>query len=296
MLDWLSSIGDFFNYVTNPIDTLMAFLMQLAVEALNWCLGQLINVMKLTDTFAEVKFTQELFLLINYSCGILATAVASYYLFSNVLDIATGGEGEPITKILGKFLSYGYRILAMPFFLFVALELNSGFIKVIQAFGLDSQSIADNLKLSNDDSTAFLKRISSLFSIGENSVLITAFFAVIMAVVFVVLLFQLITRTGDVFFLYMYIPPIAITVFSRDLDMYSTWWRQLISVIGGQSLQLIGIYAGIQFLLEGHGIIGMGILISTIRTPAVMKEFAYNTGGGGIVRQAVSTGSLMLIR
>lgn len=295
-MDWLSAIGDFFNAVTNPIDALMGFIVQLGVEMLSWTLGQLVSVMKLTDTFTKVKFTMDLFSLVNSICLMLTGAVATYYVFTVVLDIATGGEGESPMKVIGKFLHYGLRLVSMPFFLFTALKLNSAFVSAMQTFGLSSDKIVKNLQLSNSDSSAFLKRLGTLFDLPDKAILIGALFALGMAIIVVVLLFQLITRTGEVFFLYVLIPPVCITVFTKDLDMYSSWWRQVISVIGGQAVQLIGLYAGIQFLLEGYGIVGIGVLIATAKTPAVIKEFAYNSGGGGIVRQAISTGSLMIVR
>lgn len=296
-MEWLELIGAFFNVATSPIDMLMSWLVTLAIEGLSWVLGSMVSVMKLSDTFATVQVTKDFFEIVQYACFLLVGAVAVYYLFSVLLDFATGGSGETPQKVIGKFLMYGYRILSMPFFLFTYIYLNSKFVDVITSYGLQSDGLIKNLAADPKDSTAFIKRIAKLMNINQTNILLPALIGLGLAILYFALLFQLIRRTGDIFFLYILIPPVAVTVFTKDLDMYSSWIRQLISVVGGQSVQVIGIYAGAQMIVEGHGIMGIGILLATISTPAVIKEFAYNSGkGGGGLSQIASSGMMLLAK
>lgn len=295
-MEWLNRIGTMFNIVTSPIDTLMAFLVRIAVEGLSWLLGQIMDIMKLTDTFFNVQVTKDIFFLVNYFTVMLATAVGTYFVFSQLLNAATGGDPKSPQQVWGAFLTYGFRVLSMPFFLFTALKLNSVFIDAIVKLGLSSKKIEANLHLDNDDSTAFLKRIGTLYNVGDKSILLTGLLSVMLLIILVVLFFQMVKRTGEIFFSYVLIPPVALSCLTNDLDMYSSWWRQCISVIGGQSVQVIGIYAGFQFLLEGHGIMATGILLATISTPVVIKEFAYNSGIGNFFKQVGSTAMMGAIR
>lgn len=296
-MDWLSNIGTIFGALTNPVDLLMSWIVTLAMEAINWALGSVVKIMKLSDTFYEVKLTRDFFSIVEYACYLIVGAVAVYYVFSVLLDMATGGSGESPQKVIGKFLNYGFRILSMPFFLFTFIHLNSKFIDVISEYGINPKGFIKDMSTDASDSANFIKRMVSMMGISNGSVLLPALFGLGMAILFFVLLAQLVRRTGDLFFLYILIPPVAVTIFTKDLDMYSSWTRQLISVIGGQSVQVIGIFAGIGMILGGHGIIGNGILLSTISTPAVIKEFAYTAKkSGGGVSQIASSGLMMLAK
>lgn len=296
-MDWLGKIGEFFGALTNPIDMLMSWIVSLAMEGMMWVLGSVVKIMKLTDGFYDVKITKDLFAIVEYACYILVVAVATYYVFSVLLDMATGGSGESPMVVFGKFINYGFRVLSMPFLLFTFITVNSKFIDVLTAYGVDVNKFSSKIGAKGTDSTAFIKTMGTLFSVSQTSLLLPALFGLGIAIVFFILLFQLIRRTGDVFFLYILIPPVALTVFTKDLDMYPSWVRQLITVIGGQTVQVIGLYAGMQMVMEGHGIMGMGVLLATISTPAVIKEFAYNSGkGGGGFSQLASSGLMMLAR
>lgn len=295
-MEWLNVIGSLFNAYTAPVDSLMAMIVRIAVEGLSWVLGQIIAITKLSDSFYDVQVTKDLFFLINFFTGMMATAVGTYFAFSQLLNTATGGEPKPPQQIWGAILMYGFRISSMPFFMFTALKLNSVFIDAIVALGLSSKKLEDNLKLDNEDSTAFLKRIGTLYKLGDKSVMLAGLVALMLFIILVILFFQMIKRTGEIFFIYLFIPPVALSCLTNDLDMYSSWWRQSISVIGGQSVQVLGIYAGFQFMIEGHGFIATGILLATISTPVVIKEFAYNSGIGNFFKQAGSTALMGAMR
>ena len=295
-MEWLNVIGSLFNAYTAPVDSLMAMIVRIAVEGLSWVLGQIIRITKLSDSFYDVQVTKDLFFLINFFTGMMATSVGTYFAFSQLLNTATGGEPKPPQQIWGAILMYAFRISSMPFFMFTALKLNSVFIDAIVALGLSSKKLEDNLMLDNDDSTAFLKRIGSLYKLGDKSVMLAGLVALMLCIILVILFFQMIKRTGEIFFIYLFIPPVALSCLTNDLDMYSSWWRQSISVIGGQSVQVLGIYAGFQFMIEGHGFIATGILLATISTPVVIKEFAYNSGIGNFFKQAGSTALMGAMR
>lgn len=295
-MQWLEVLGSLFSTITSPIDLLMAWLVQIAVEGLSWILGQIVSVMMLTSSFSTMQVTKDIFFLVNFATGILATGVGSYYIFAQLLNHVTGKDAKNPQQIIGGFFDYGFRSLSMPFFLFLMIELNTAFVKAIVALGLSSKSIEEKFQLSSGDPGKFLQTIGTMYSIKESAVLIGALVAVALLIILVVLFFQLIRRTGDVFFLYVLIPPVALTSLTSDLDMYSSWWRQCISVVGSQAVQVIGIYAGFGAMMEGHGIVGTGILLATISTPGVIKEFAYNSGVSSSLKQIGSTAMLGMMR
>lgn len=295
-MDWLGRLGDLFGTLLNPVDLLMSWMVMLAMEGITWVLGSVVSIMKLSDSFYDVPVTKDLFAIVEYACYLIVGAVAVYYVFSVLLDIATGGSGESPEKIIGKFINYGFRVLSMPFFLFTFIHLNGKFIDVIASYGINMDTFVKDLSSNSTDNGAFIKKMTLLMTIPQSSVLLPALFGLGLAIVFFVLLFQLVRRTGDIFFLYILIPPVAVTIFTKDLDMYSSWTRQLVSVVGGQSVQVIGIFAGTQMLMEGRGIIGTGILLATISTPAVIKEFAYNSGKGGGGLSQLATSGMMLLK
>lgn len=295
-MEWLGLIGSMFNKYTSPVDSVMAWGVQIAVEGLSWVLSQIVAIMTLSNEFYNVQITKDIFYIINFFSGMLAVSVGTYFVFSQLLSVAVGNDAKPPMQIIGAFINYGFRILSMPFFLFTALELNSAFINGVIKLGLSSKKIEDDLHLNNEDPTAFIQRMGSLYKVSEDSILMGALLSIMLLIVFLTLFFQMMKRTGEIFFIYIFIPPVALSCLTNDLDMYSSWWRQTLSVIGGQSVQVLGIYAGFQFLIESHGLMATGILLATITTPVVVKEFAYNSGIGGFFKQAGSVAMMGAVK
>lgn len=54
-MQWLEVLGSLFSTITSPIDLLMAWLVQIAVEGLSWILGQIVSVMMLTSSFSTMR-------------------------------------------------------------------------------------------------------------------------------------------------------------------------------------------------------------------------------------------------
>lgn len=60
-MQWLEVLGSLFSTITSPIDLLMAWLVQIAVEGLSWILGQIVSVMMLTSSFSTMQVTKDIF-------------------------------------------------------------------------------------------------------------------------------------------------------------------------------------------------------------------------------------------
>ncbi|MBC1920471.1 hypothetical protein HCJ46_17100 [Listeria booriae] len=287
---WLESIGKFFEGLTSPIDYLMGFLVQFSIDGLSWILGAIVGITKLNDNFEDIQSIQDILVLIQFFVGLMVVAIGTYHVFSQLLSIAAGREFKTPREIFGDFLLYGWRLLSMPYFLFFSLKLNAIWVDMLTKRGLSADKLIESLSLGGKSTDEFMKSITKMFVLQNLSGIISVLIAVVLLIVFIILWFQFIKRSGEIIYMYLFIPFVALSTLSTDLDMYSTWWRQALSVIFSQGMQVTGLYLSVQLILEGHGQLGLGLLLATISTPVIIKEFAYNSGVGGSLKSLAFMG------
>ncbi|EAC2922389.1 conjugal transfer protein TrbL family protein [Listeria seeligeri] len=275
-MNFLNSIGEAFQGLTNPIDLMMTLMIQMAVEGLSYILAGIVNLTKLGNGFEDIDAIKDIFTLCNYFVGLLVGAIAVYHVFQQILNMITAKNTKSPQELFGDMFNYGWRLLSMPYFLFFGLKLNSIWINMITDKGLNSQNLIKMLGLKNNDS--FLKAISKMFAINAASNIVTVIAALLLLISFAVLYFHFIKRSGEIVFMYIFIPIVALSSISTDFDLYSTWWKNAIGIIFTQALQVTGLYLSIQLVLDGHGVFGIGVLLATISTPMLVKEFAHNAG------------------
>ncbi len=293
-MDFLKGIGDFFNGIMNPIDMLVGMLVKIAFEVTSFFLGQIVSLMKLNTTFSEISAVTTMFSLINLLCIILSFGIATYFVFNNLFKMWIGQDAKTPRQVVGTIIDYGWKLLSMPFFLFTFLKVNNLVISVLTKMGLDPTTVSKALGVGGNTPGDMLKKMIALFAVPGSTIFIAPMLAITLAVCFFVLNYQLTIRSGELVFIYLFIPVVALSTMTEDLNLYSTWWRQVITVVGGQICQIVGLYLFLQCMVEGHGIIGSGILIATIKTPGLMKEYAINSGFTNGMKQISSTLMLKL--
>lgn len=278
MMDFLSRIGDIFNAITSPIDFLIGFIVLSAVESMNFILYNIMKLMLMPSKVVQEGALKDIAYVINYFVYTMAGAVGAWHIFRNMLKVMTDQGGKSFRSLCGDFLEYGLRLVSLPFFFYVLSDVNALLVKVFSGMGINPTNLMVALGVDKNSPAAFLERIAKIFVISESSVFIAPLVGLALFILFAILLLQTLSRIGEVAFLYLFIPLVAVSVLTEDLDMYSAWWRNGLSIFGTQILQLIGIYLSFQFLIDGNGLFGIGILLATVKTPQIAKEYTTNSG------------------
>lgn len=291
-MQWLSDVlGGVFEFLSSPIDFLLGFLIEGAMTGIEWMLGGIVKLTTLSSGFYDITAVKDMFYLINYFIFMMAGAIATFNVFNQIFKHVVGDDAKTPQQVMGDTLKFGFRLLSMPFFFFTVVKLNEVFIAAIVKYGVNIQAVKDSFGIGKG-ADGFTGKVATMFGIIQNSVIIIAVVAVMMLIIFLALGFQFMKRNGELFYLYILMPLVSLSALTSDLDMYSTWWRQMLSVVGTQSLQIVGLYTFIQCLLTGHAMFGISILMATISTPALLKEFAYNSGAMNGINNVVRTGMM----
>lgn len=134
---------------------------------------------------------------------------------------------------------------------------------------------------------------------AEINLLFMTILSLIIAVLFCVLLVQMAIRMAELGFALTIAPIVIATNLSDNFNLLPGFWRNLLSVIFTQAVQMLLLLLMAKFFSEGSIwetdkiMFGIGYLVLVVKSPHVVKELMYSTGTGravgGISNGAVST-------
>ncbi|MBW3496449.1 conjugal transfer protein TrbL family protein [Bacillus mycoides] len=289
------AVKDFFTTVTNPIEAFSRWIVELSIQLLNFFLGSIVSVTKIDTEYQKVQVIQDVFSWVRFLVYALVGVIVLHQLFKQYLAISTGSiQRRTTSQIMGDIGKFAYRLLMLPLFLDIMIKLNSFWVGFISDKGLVVDQFVEFLGLKKDGgdktvSEIVLGNIAQTYQLqmAGTVVFVAIFFLVLLAILFVLMYIQMIMRLGQIVFCYVLIPFVALSALNEEMDMYSTWWRETIAIVGTAAAQVSFLYLGLNCMLSGHAILGTGILIGVVTTPAVLQKFVYSTG------VASGTGSMM---
>ncbi|MEK4504043.1 conjugal transfer protein TrbL family protein [Bacillus sp. FSL R12-0069] len=290
------AVKDFFTTVTNPIEAFSRWIVELSIQLLNFFLGSIVSVTKIDMEYQKVQVIQDVFSWVRFLVYALVGVIVLHQLFKQYLAISTGSiQRRTTSQIMGDIGKFAYRLLMLPLFLDIMIKLNSFWVGFISDKGLVVDEFVKYLGLNNEAkgdkslSEIVLGNIAQTYQLqmAGTVVFVAIFFLVLLAILFVLMYIQMIMRLGQIVFCYVLIPFVALSALNEEMDMYSTWWRETIAIVGTAAAQVSFLYLGLNCMLSGHAILGTGILIGVVTTPAVLQKFVYSTG------VASGTGSMM---
>lgn len=124
--------------------------------------------------------------------------------------------------------------------------------------------------------------------------------AVILAILFLVMLFQMTIRFAELAFAFVFSQLFIASNMSENFNMLPHFWRNLISIIFTQAVQVSMLYimsnlfANVDIWQPKSIFLAIGFLFITVKTPTIMKEFMYSSGSGKLFG-GVSTGAVSTI-
>lgn len=130
--------------------------------------------------------------------------------------------------------------------------------------------------------------------------------ALILAILFFILLIQMAIRFAELGFALAIAPICIASNMSDNFNLLPSFWRNLLSIIFTQSVQILLVLFMSKFFSEGSIwesgkiMFGIGYMILVVKSPSIIKELMYSSGTGrtvgGIGSGAVSTVAKSVIR
>ncbi|TCS94851.1 conjugal transfer protein TrbL family protein [Hazenella coriacea] len=137
--------------------------------------------------------------------------------------------------------------------------------------------------------------------------LVTLLF-LLMGLLVLIVSFQVLIRSAELAFMYMVGPFAIATNLNEEFNLFTPWWRTLLSIMITQFVQVFLVMFTIDLVSNSEATISgihnyylaIAMMILVIKSPAFIKEFMYSTGAGqtvvGMTTKTAGAVSKQLIR
>jgi hypothetical protein len=118
----------------------------------------------------------------------------------------------------------------------------------------------------------------------------------IIAILFFVLLIQMAIRFAELGFSFAIAPVVIATNVSDDLNLLPGFWKNLLSLIFTQSVQILIVLFMLKFFSKGSIwdpqkiMYGIGFMVLAVKSPHIVKELMYSSGAGRTI-SGIGTGA-----
>lgn len=274
-------MGDFFkNLVFSSIQSFFAKILE---EIINTFSNVIVDIINASSNVLDYKFVKDG---IIYAQGIALTYVVVKILFQVLQEYILYENGDPQGDP-------GYLVIRSAESILVI-----GSIPWIckQVFLFGTTVTKDVASLQGVDKTSL-----STIILGKNieDFSISIMFAVIVAIIFIVLVFiQTFARSAEFALLSVAGCILAVNLTSANRSKFKMWWNQLLVVAVSQAMQLFLLKASLYTLINDGSDISIallkfiGWLWITYKSPSWAKQWTYGTGlgnvAGGITSQSIS--------
>ena len=152
----------------------------------------------------------------------------------------------------------------------ILLKINNGIVEFVISKGVNTDTMQKYLDIGNPQSASF-------------TLMCTIF---VLTILYVILCFQYLIRTGQLMLIYVAAPFVATTMINEDMNLWPIFWRETLSVIFMQSVQIILLWlifnmlGGAKSIFDFFGVISLMIVL--IMGPAILRRFLYSTGAGSM--------------
>lgn len=196
----------------------------------------------------------------------LSVVFIGWSLLSIIFNTVSGMEGRSISEVLTKAIGATIIATSIPWLMEWLVKLNNAIVKYFLDRGLDTEALEKYTVIGNDASLAII------------------LMGFVIAILFVLLGMQYIQRIGEYIVLLTMSPLAAHSIITQNFDIFSMWWREVISVIFSQAFQVgmlwlvLNMLTGTQSLKDYLYAIGLMVII--LKGPKFMRQFLYSSGAG----------------
>lgn len=233
-------------------------------------------------------------LLISISGGIaLAMLIARII---GIMGQRIYDDSATVSPLVARTIASAALIVLLPAAAsFLNANIAANFLQLITSLGTADLSTALNqfagnvITIKNNQiASTIINTIAgispgTMISVATGGAIVIAAIALGLAALIVIFFFQACVRYGDLIYLQALAPVAAATYVNETTDYVSVWWREMMSVTFQLPLQVLCLYGGLSEFAEPslvHVMVGIGLLILMVRTPAILRNFMYSTGTG----------------
>jgi hypothetical protein len=260
------------------------FLLNIVQGAINYSVDQLDSFVIKPDEILKNKTISTFY---DQAYDFFFVLLGVIFLYKMVEMLATAdpeGRGELREKMARLIFTVAFAYSFKWIFEYL-LKFNYWFVKGM----LDGY----NLKFST------FKYDATKIQEADINLIFMAFLALTLAILFFVMLIQMAIRFAELGFALAIAPICIATNLSDNFNLLPGFWRNLMSIIFTQAVQIMLILFMCKFFADGSIwdakkiMYGIGFMILVVKSPAVVKELMYSTGAGrttaGMASGAAST-------
>jgi hypothetical protein len=187
-------------------------------------------------------------------------------MFKLIVEKIGGYQQRRMQEVIVRMILGGTLAVLAPFLLKdVLLPINNAIVQIFLDKGLQVETFATFIVVP-----------------GATTAVLIAGFA--MALLFLLLAIQYIIRTAELLIILIMSPLAAWSIMNEDLNIWSIWWREAISIVFTQSFQIMVIWLAFNNIGDAKGlqdfIVGFGFLAFCLMSPTFLRKFLYSTGAG----------------
>ncbi|QWI25666.1 hypothetical protein EXW34_31335 (plasmid) [Bacillus mycoides] len=267
-----------------PIEYLKELVGGLVNDFANACFD-LLKVFLFNETdFSKYPYVHELYNIVFVVSVSLGGVFFTYNLMKILIGNLGGYNQRSIQEVVVKTVLAGFFSVSAPFIMTkMLIPINNAIVKMFLAKGLGTDTFA---KFVTFPTTAAM----SLF--------VCAF---VMVILFIILTIQSLIRITELLIQLAISPFVAWTMINEDMNLFSIWWREVVSTVFTQSFHVMVIWLAFNQVGDaksiGEYVIGWVSLGFALFVPKMLRKYLYSTGAGrSAVNVAGGAGKMMIYK
>ena len=255
------------NPFKSPIEWLKELIAELVKDFANMAFDWLeIFMLKPTDftKYPKIDILYDfVFALASSLCIVFVAWAIIGIMFNQLAGVQSRGLAEVVFKaVLAFILSASAPWLLEK----VLLRLNNSIVKYFLDEGLDT------------------KMLEKFVTIPQTAGMALSLATLTIVILFVLLGLQYIQRLGEYIVLLVTSPIAAHSIISENMDIWSIWWRESISVIFSQAFQVSLLWLILNLLTGTEKLqdymMAIGLMVVLLKGPKYIRQFLYSSGSG----------------
>ena len=270
------------NPFKSPIEWLKELIQELVSDFANMAFDWLSLFMLKPTDFSDYPKIGTLydfvFALASSLCIVFVAWAIIGIMFNQMAGVQSRGLAEVIFKAILAFVLSA----SAPWILEnVLLKLNNAIVQYFLDEGLDT------------------KTLEKFATIPQSAGIALSLAVLTIVILFVLLALQYIQRLGEYIVLLVTSPIAAHSIISENMDIWSVWWRESVSVIFSQAFQvallwlILNLLTGTEKLSDY--IMAIGLMVVLLKGPKYIRQFLYSSGSGRAAIGAAGGASKMVV-
>jgi hypothetical protein len=138
--------------------------------------------------------------------------------------------------------------------------------------------------------SALPSKLNGIFIIHNSIILLV--FLLVLFILSTIISIQIAIRTIEIAFLMILGPIVITTIVNKEMNFFSRWWRNMVALVFAQSLQVLLIVIGVEWIFKYKFtdenrtdilLLGVGLFVLIMRVPALLNEWFQSSSAASSV-------------